>query len=127
MSSSIFPITQEHRYFLYSEKPEIQAQLHSLSTKTGISILNKASEGHCLEILEGGVRELYALSEPKMRIRVDFTTGEFLHRLKTKRKKSASCKVSRDFKGKYKSIRRYGRAGWRCYDSSKPWLSCDYL
>lgn len=92
MSSPIFPITQEVPYFLSCESSDQGAQIQSLSKRTGIPILSEASEGFCLHLLHSNALEIYGLKNPGLRVQVDFTSGEFLHRLKTSGKNQSLTK-----------------------------------
>ncbi len=111
MSNSIFPITQEVTYVLDAEKPEQTPQLQALSARTGIPVLNKASEGFCLCLRGDGALELYSLLNPKQKIQVDFTSGEFQHRIKTSGKQQPLAKAIGVAKGLTKVLDVTGGLG----------------
>lgn len=92
MSSSIFPITQEIPCVLTTEVVDGESQIQALSRRTGISLLNEASEGFCLSLSTQNRLELYNLKAPRQRVVIDFTSGEFLHRIKTSGKQQPLAK-----------------------------------
>lgn len=98
----------ENHYYLNGENHAVVDRLHR---DTGISLLQSAQEGYCLHLTANGVLELYALSSPATRIRVDFNSGEFRHRLKTSGKGQPLAKAVGLAKGYTKVLDATGGLG----------------
>lgn len=79
--------------FLGCEAPEQFAPIHALSQQTGIPVLNGEREGFCLGLSADGRFGLYALRNPALRIRADFTSAAFRYRLKTSGKQQPLAKA----------------------------------
>lgn len=86
-------ITPHMPYFLTTRHPGHQARLQTLSTRSGIPLWQGERLGYCLELAEDGFLELFALENPTLRVRADFASGEFRHRLKTSGKQQPLAKA----------------------------------
>lgn len=92
--NKIFPVRADAPYFLSADKDEWAELLQSaLSERTGIPLLKEAASGFCLHRRADGFLELYSLSNAKLKITVDFASGDFMHRLKTSGKNQPLTKA----------------------------------
>lgn len=93
MSSHTYPKSPGTPLFLGCEQPEQSARIQALGRQSGIPVLCGEQEGFCLSLSADGRFELYALRNPSVRIRADFTSAAFLYRLKTSGKQQPLAKA----------------------------------
>jgi 16S rRNA (guanine1516-N2)-methyltransferase len=98
-------------YFLSSRHPDHRERLQCLSARSGIPLWDGETLGYCLELAEEGFFELFALENPTLRVRADFSSGEFRHRLKTSGKQQPLAKAVGIAKGHSRVLDATGGLG----------------